>query len=287
MDLHRTRQRLWTVGVLSTSLALATSFSTSADAQERAQSRTVSAADKARAADLFKKSADAYRQGDFKRAIDLLDEAYALDPQPVLTYNRARAAEGLGNADAAIAGYEKFLADEPKAPDRGAIEQRVATLKRQRDERAALERDRDARRDDPAPVPIPAPVPVSDSPPPAPPPEPTPPRSHTPLPYVVAGVGAVGLVTGAIVGSLALSKKDDAVAEPVQQTSMDLKDSADGLATTSTVFFVLGGVLVAAGVAWWIVDHAPPKNALRDPRQGKTGALAPRVTATGIGVSFP
>lgn len=275
MDLQRTRQRLWAVCVLS-SLALATSISTSADAQERAPSRPVPAADKARAADLFKKSADAYRQGDFKHAIDLLDEAYALDPQPVLTYNRARAAEGLGNVDAAIAGYEKFLADEPKAPDRGAIEQRVATLKRQRDERAALERDRDARREDPVPTPVP--VPVIEPPPSTPPPEPAPPpRAHTPLPYVVAGVGAVGLVTGAIVGSLALSKKDDAVAEPVQQRSMDLKDSADSLATTSTVFFVLGGVLVAAGVAWWIVDHAPSK---------KTGALTPRISATGLGVSF-
>lgn len=279
MDLQRTRQRLWRVGVLSTVLVLANTLSLDADAQERAPSTrpAPSAADKARAADLFKKSADAYRQGDFKRAIDLLDEAYALDPQPVLTYNRARAAEGLGNVDAAIAGYEKFLADEPKAPDRGAIEQRVATLKRQRDERAALERDRDARRDEPVPVPAPTPAPEPHTS--APPPEqpPPPPRTHTPLPYVVAGVGAVGLVTGAIMGSLALSKKDDAVAEPVQQKSMDLKDSADGLATTSTVFFIVGGVLVAAGVAWWIVDHAPSKG---------TGALAPRLSATGLGVSF-
>lgn len=277
MDLQRTRQRLWRVGVLSTVLVLANTLSLDADAQEHAPSArpAPSAADKARAADLFKKSADAYRQGDFKRAIDLLDEAYALDPQPVLTYNRARAAEGLGNVDAAITGYEKFLADEPKAPDRGAIEQRVATLKRQRDERAALERDRDARRDEPVPVPVPTPAPEPHTS--APPPEPPPPRTHTPLPYVVAGVGAVGLVTGAIMGSLALSKKDDAVAEPVQQKSMDLKDSADGLATTSTVFFIVGGVLVAAGVAWWIVDHAPSKN---------RGALAPRVSATGFGVSF-
>lgn len=278
MDLRRTRQRLWRVGVLATALVLVSTASIDAGAQERAPSSrpAPSAADKARAADLFKKSADAYRQGDFKRAIDLLDEAYALDPQPVLTYNRARAAEGLGNVDAAITGYEKFLADEPKAPDRGAIEQRVATLKRQRDERAALERDRDARREEPVvPVPTPAPEPHTSAPPPEP--APPPPPRHTPLPYVVAGVGAVGLVTGAIVGSLALSKKDDAVAEPVQQRSMDLKDSADGLATTSTVFFIVGGVLVAAGVAWWIVDHAPSKN---------RGALAPRVSATGFGVSF-
>src|SRR5262245_1272331 len=33
------------------------------------------------AAELFKKSVEAYRRGDFKEAIELLNEAYGLDPQ--------------------------------------------------------------------------------------------------------------------------------------------------------------------------------------------------------------
>jgi tetratricopeptide (TPR) repeat protein len=236
-----------------------------------------SAADKARAAELFKKSAESYRQGDFAHAIELLDEAYALDPQPVLVYNRARAAEGIGNLDAAIAGYEKFLADEPNAPDRGAIEQRLVTLRRQRDERAALERERDARREEPAPAAAP---PTAAAPTTAPPADSTPP-SKSPLPYVVAGVGAAGLVAGTILGLAAVSKNDDAKAEPVQKNAMDTRDSAHGLATGSTVSFIVGGVLVVAGASWWLVDRGVFS------KKDRTARLAPHVSATGIGATFP
>src|SRR5687767_9910106 len=99
--------------------------------------KPVPAKNQSQAADLFKKSVDAYRRGAFKEAIDLLNEAYALDPQPVLLYNLARAHEGLGDLDLAISTYEKYLQQEPNAPDKGAIEQRLVTLRRQRDERIA------------------------------------------------------------------------------------------------------------------------------------------------------
>jgi len=230
--------------------------------------------DKARAVELFKKSEDAYRAGDFDKAIKLLDEAYALDPQPVLVYNRARAAEGIGDFDGAIAGYEKFLAEEPNTRDRGAIEQRLATLKRQRDERAALVKERDARRD--APPPPPPPPPPREEPAP-PPPTPEKPAQRSVYPYVVAGAGGVGLVMGTIFGVMALGKKDDAVNERTQQKSMDLKDSADGLATASTVSFVIGSVLVVAGVTWWVLDS----------KKTSAGRVGPYVTASGVGVTLP
>ncbi len=206
--------------------------------------------DKARAAELFKKSAVLYRQGDFKGAIELLDEAYTLDPQPVLLYNRARAAEGLGRIDEAISGYEKFLNDEPNAPDRGAIEQRLATLRRQRDERVALEKDREARREAPPSAPGTTP---QEPPHAADVVERPPSRSVGPL--IVAGVGLAAIGAGAGAGALALSKKDDAVSEPVHARSMKLKDDADGFATVSTISFVTGVVLVAAGTVWLLLDR--------------------------------
>ncbi len=249
--------------------ALAVSLTTGVASAQTTPATPPSAADKARAGDLFKKSADAYRSGDFAKAIELLDEAYALDPQPVLVYNRARAAEGIGNVDAAISGYEKYLTEEPNTPDRGAIEQRLVTLKRQRDERAALERERDARRNQPAPAPAPVPThdPAADQPK----------AAHSPYPYVVAGVGGVGILVGAILGGVAVSKNGDAANEHVQTKAIDLKDSADGLAGASTASFVIGGVLVAAGVAWWIIDHrARPST--------RSAWLVP--TANGIGGTF-
>lgn len=196
-----------------------------------------SAAARARAADLFKKSVETYRSGDFKQTIDLLNEAYALEPQPVLLYNLARAQEGIGNNDAAIETYEKFLAQEPNAKDRGAIEQRLATLRRQRDERIALEK----KSAQPAAQPV------------EPPPE-RPVHRRSVLPYVVGGVGVAGIAAGAVFGLLASSKRDDAVAAPAQRDALDLEDQAKSRATLSNVSFIVGGVLLAAGVTWWVLD---------------------------------
>jgi hypothetical protein len=88
-------------------------------------------------------------------------------------------------------------------------------------------------------------------------------------------------VAGTIFGVMALSKKNDAVAERTQQRSMDLKDSADHLATASTVSFVLGTVLVLAGATWWVVDRGLLS------KKDRAGRLAPYVSATGIGWALP
>ena len=98
--------------------------------------------------------------------------------------------------------------------------------------------------------------PEPTAPPPPPPSQPSEaPKPHTVYPYVAAGVGAAGLLTGTILGALALSKKSDAEGAPVQTEAMSLKGSADDLATAANVAFVFGGVLVVAGAVWWIVDH--------------------------------
>ena len=210
-----------------------------------------SASARARAAELFKRSVETYRSGDFKQTIDLLTEAYALDAQPVLLYNLARAQEGIGNNDAAIETYERFVAQEPNAKDRGAIEQRLATLRRQRDERLALEKRSTA----PA-VAQPVEQPRSERPP----------HRRSVLPYVVGGVGVVGLAAGAVFGLMANSKRDDAVAAPGQREALGLEDDAKSRATVSNVSFVVGGVLLAAGATWWLLDLNASK---------KTGASSP------------
>jgi tetratricopeptide (TPR) repeat protein len=220
-----------------------------------AASAPSSASAHTRAAELFKKSVETYRSGDFKQTIDLLNEAYALEPQPVLLYNLARAQEGIGNNDAAIETYEKFLAQEPNAKDRGAIEQRLATLRRQRDERLALEK-RSAAQATAQPVEPARPE--------------RPPHKRSVLPYVVGGVGVVGLAAGVVFGLTANSKRDDAVAAPGQREALGLEDDAKSSATLSTVSFVVGGVLLAAGATWWLLD-------LNASKQTGSGAPAMRV----------
>jgi tetratricopeptide (TPR) repeat protein len=217
----------------------------------------VAASNRARAAELFKKSDGAYLHGDFAAAIALLDEAYALDPQPVLLYNKARAHEGLGHVDEAIELYEKYLAEEPSSADRGAIEQRLVTLKKQRDEKLALAKERTQVEQDRAAVDKER----ANAPSAEPPPEP--PRRRSALPYVVMGAGGVSLVGGAVFGLLANSKKSAAQSEPVQTQASDLRDKGRTFATVSNVTFVVGGVLVAAGAVWWVLDGQSSKRSVR------------------------
>jgi tetratricopeptide (TPR) repeat protein len=225
----------------------------------------------ARAADLFKASVEAYRGGDFERTVALLNEAYTLDPQPVILYNLGRAYEGLGNGEAAIDAYDRYLKADPKATDRASIEQRVATLQRQRDEKKNLESQRDQERlraqvaaEEQRRAEARAKQRTQEAP-----------RSRSVAPYIVAGLGAAGLVAGAAFGLVANSKHDNAASERVQQTAIDQQDSAKSLATISTISFIAGGVLLAGGVTWWLLD-TPPK---------KTQGSAP-TTRVGVSPSF-
>ncbi|GAC1560703.1 MAG: hypothetical protein NVS3B10_18870 [Polyangiales bacterium] len=88
-------------------------------------------------------------------------------------------------------------------------------------------------------------------------------RKRSVLPYVVIGAGGASLVTGTIFGLMATSRKSAAVDEPKQATAADLRDTGRTFATVSNVTFVVGGVLVAAGAVWWLLDGASVKRAVR------------------------
>jgi CheY-like chemotaxis protein len=82
-------------------------------------------------------------------------------------------------------------------------------------------------------------------------PEPAP-RSSNTLAYAALGVGAVGILTGAITGGLAVSKasklSDKCPGKVCQPSAESDLSSAKTLATVSTVGFVVGGVGAAAGL---------------------------------------
>jgi tetratricopeptide (TPR) repeat protein len=188
---------------------------------------------------LFEDSVVAYQEGRFDDAVELLTRAYEMHPEPVLLYNLARAEDGGGNFADAVESYERYLFEAGDIPDRGAIEQRVATLRANLDERARL-----GRLDD-----------VSDSAPAAAE-EPDDGPGVNPLPWVVVGVGAVGIGVGAVLGVMALGAHDEALVAPSQEETADAQSRAEGLAVGSTIAFIAGGVLVAAGVTWGIISLA-------------------------------
>jgi hypothetical protein len=92
---------------------------------------------------------------------------------------------------------------------------------------------------------------------------------------VVAGVGVVGLVTGAVLGLAAKSSYDDARvrcadgARGCPASAVSDSDSAYGTATGATVVFVVGAAAALGGAA--LVLFSPPPT----PRDAKSGRARP------------
>ena len=191
--------------------------------------------DRERALQLFQDSADHYRAGRFGVAAELLREAYDLHPEPLLLYNLGRALDGMGEFDEAIQAYRDYIEAVPDAEDRGAVERRIETLQTYLDSGS------------------------SEAPPP---PEGAPGATGptytdsgpSPVPFVIAGVGAAGVGIGVVLGLMAQSRHDDAVAENVHVTAAEKADEADNLAAGANIAFVAGGVLLAVGVAWGVLE---------------------------------
>ena len=185
------------------------------------------------AVELFDQSAAAYDAGQFAKAAELLKEAYKLRPDPVLLYNLARAYEGMGALPDAVQAYTDFLAADPTAKDRGAIEARIATLRAQIDEQGRLQREAAERqREREAPRP----------------------GGASPIPWIVAGLGGAGLITGAVFGGLSIARHNAAATTDAQADINGDQSRARSFATAANIAFVAGGVLAAAGVTWGIVE---------------------------------
>jgi hypothetical protein len=206
---------------------------------------------RARALELFEQSARAYREGRFQDAIDLLGEARRIKHEPVLLYNIGRAYEALGNLTGAADTYEAYLEEDPRAPDRRAIESRIATLRAQAGE---LEKARS----------LPPPVEAKPLPPEAVPPSPPAPTAASPpiLPWVVAGVGVAGLGAGIALGLVADSGHRSAVDEPGQAAAQRKQDRAETMATGATIALVAGAAIAAVGVGWLTVRALTPRTSI-------------------------
>ena len=222
---------------------------------------------KARALELFQESDRHYKRGEFERAVELLREAHALYPEPILVYNLARALEGLGDLPGAIEQYERYLREAPQIEDRGAIERRIATLKEQ-----LAVRERAAQPTGGGTEPTPTTTgPTANRPDPGSPsagPASTPganlgldrrgdeasarPRS---LPWIIAGAGVGVVAVGGVFGYLSQARQGDAEDEPVQVEAVKLHDAARRDATIANVMFVTGGAIAIGGAVWGVLER--------------------------------
>jgi tetratricopeptide (TPR) repeat protein len=196
--------------------------------------------DEDRAFALFERSRTHYQQGRFEEAIALLDEAYALCPIPVLIYNLARSHEANGEWGEAIGFYERFLQAAPDTPDRAGIERRIETMRAELDARAAVRPS---------------------------------PRSPSPIPWIVAGVGVVALGTGAVLGAVAEATAGEATDEPVHLRRAELAATADDYALAANVTLIAGALVAVGGAVWGIFDLIGSRSETEDERGEGRAAL--------------
>ncbi len=102
---------------------------------------------------------------------------------------------------------------------------------------------------------------------------------QSPAGLVVGGFGLAGAVIGSVLGGMAISKYDDSNADNrcdaqhrCDQTGLDLRREALGLANGSTGFFVAGGVLLVGGIV--LFATAPRAGAAAQSKAGWTTEIA-------------
>jgi tetratricopeptide (TPR) repeat protein len=99
-----------------------------------------------------------YNLDEFAAALSEFTEAYRLKPDPSFLFNIAQCHRRLGEADAAVDFYRKYLRNFPDPPNRADVERLIADLR-------ARKTDQDAAA---SPAPAPTPTLAPAPPPPAP-----------------------------------------------------------------------------------------------------------------------
>lgn len=217
---------------LALCLALLLGASSGASAQELDAGR-------ARAVQLFRESADAYREGRFDEAATLLREARALHPEPLLAYNLARALEGAGDIEGAVEAYHAYLTEAPDAADAPAVRARLTGLERHLAEIRTLEAEREELRARAESRTLPPPVIA---------------RSADSVPWIVVGAGGGVVVVGAVLGGVAIARNGEAQRATTHAGATTAIADAGALATAANVMFVIGGTAALVGAIWGTID---------------------------------
>ena len=220
-----------------------------------------------------------FKEKDYAGAVSLFDRAYALQPEPAILFNIGRIYEQAQNPEAAIAYYEKFIADSSvDLADREKAATRLQVL------RTIVEATNKAKKPAPAPASEPKPVaepkPVNaqpvDTPPDQKPAQPG--RLLRPIGYAMVGTGAALLIGGAITGGLARGQHNAFTEAESLEDRQAAAQRGKSLATTADGLFIAGGVVAAVGIVLLIVP------AVRKSRAAQ--ALAPAVSPTHVGLGF-
>jgi tetratricopeptide (TPR) repeat protein len=215
-----------------------------------------------RSLELSEQSASHYFRGDYRGAMSLLTQAYEIFPEPVLLYNMGRTAERLGETETALQAYRRYLAAEPQAENRSAVEGRISELQASSEPHGQTPPHNSSS----VTAAHPAPKPPSES---------TRNRGVSLWPVTVAAAGGALLATSAVLWSEARTRHADAIDDPEAMSAQALEESAKHLTRLTNVTLVTGATLFGAGIAWGIVDvlSGPHSNIAIEIGPGKLATL--------------
>jgi hypothetical protein len=206
-----------------------------------------------------------YDQASYTDALREFHESYRISHKPALLYNIARCHEALEQYAEAVTMLERYLSEAPQAPDRAAIEARIAHLQaRQAD--AALRLSKHPSEPQARSRP-PTPAATSTTSPPAP-------RRRL-WTWVVGGVGLAALAAAVGTGAASQnlyndlqSKCPDGRCDPARVSGAQSQIArGHRLSLATDVLWPVGAAAVAAAVALFFLEgrHAPRRHARLSP----------------------
>ena len=237
--------------------------------------------------------------GRYRQALESLNRAYELDPNPSTLYSIAQVNVKLDRCDVAITFYEKFLATSPAAKPTAAARDAIAACKKllpPRSPEAVSTPTPEPRSEEPkpeppppppaepAPAPEPAAAPVRDPAPAVAMPEPSPPRDapagerawyKDPIGGVLLVAGVASSVGSVVLFRAATRDNDDAAAAADYGTSEHLVARAQRKRTYAVVAAGGGVALIGAAVVRYIFSA-----------RGGERAVAIGPTADGVEIAF-
>lgn len=235
---------------------LATSFPLSVFAQDDATAKIES---------LSEEAGEAYRDGEYEKAIALFEEAYAIQPIPNLLFNIARVYEKLENWAQAEKYYREFIkSPEAEASAREAALERVDSLKQL--QQVASQPETPPEPDVPAEPEEPAVVAQPTQPPP---------KKSSPLPWILIGTGGGLALTGGVFGILAAGKQSTFNNATTAEEKLSARKSGKTFALVADIGYGLGIASAAVGVVLLLTgssESASSEQALRIVPSGSVDA---------------
>jgi tetratricopeptide (TPR) repeat protein len=204
-------------------------------------------------------------KGDCQSAIDEYTKAYELLNDPVVLFNRGECFRRVGDTDPAIDDYREFLEKVPNAPNRAAIEAKIAAMETPESSVAKSPPPPAVGKSPPPAVAKSPPPPAVGKSPPPPGVAKSPPPDARPEPAPPTEAATARAPTSQPPASPSLAENNPGPVVALRRAPPPV-DAAHTGGTRPWVWVALSVLAVGAGVAGFLVfrphDQAPPDTAL-------------------------